>query len=327
MSEPGTSEDVAAVYRASEEALQLARAAYERTVRSIVGTQVSDLIVSSRVKDIRSLVVKARGGASGRTWESITDKIGIRVVASTKSDVRAVDKAILSGPWQILEREVKTGDPNELYYAGTHFLVDSGHFKDSCDHPLVAEIQIRTRAQDAWSVVSHKLLYKGLVVPPARMRRVVARLTVLMEMFDDDVHRMFRKRQRSPEYRPARFLEHLDGLYGTLVGDFAMPPADLDLAKVLLALYPNDELSSVAQHVDDFVESKRVRLETLLAQRSPRRTEYLDSRDWLFNLPEVLALFERAEVAPYALADAFRDSDLEGAIRRTCVAYGVVLPE
>lgn len=328
MIEQQGNEDIASIYRDSQETLELAKAAYERTARSLIPSEVLDAVVSSRVKDIRSLVVKARGsGGAPRSWASITDKVGVRIVTSTRADVRAVDRALAAGPWDLVERDVKSGDAERLYYSGTHFLVSSNLFSDSTGGNVLAEIQIRTRAEDAWSVVSHKLLYKGLVEPPKRMRRVIARLTVLVEMFDDDVQRMFRKRRKQAAYRPARFYELLEGMYEGLVGEYGVPPADLELAAVLFALYLDVDPREAADQVRAFVASERERLESLLAERSPRRQDYLDSRDWLFNLPEVLAVLERAVAAPYALADVMRDTEYQGIVRRTCAAYGVTLPE
>lgn len=321
-------EDIASIYRDSHETLELARAAYERTARSLIPSDVLDAVVSSRVKDIRSLVVKARSSRGApRSWASITDKVGVRIVTSTRADVRAVDRALAAGPWDVVERDVKSGGAERLYYSGTHFLVSSALFSDSIGGNVLAEVQIRTRAEDAWSVVSHKLLYKGLVEPPERMRRVIARLTVLVEMFDDDVQRMFRKRRKQAAYRPARFYELLEGMYEGLVGEYGVPPADLELATMLFAQYLDVDPREAADQVRAFVASERERLESLLAERSPKRADYLDSRDWLYNMPEVLAVLERAVRVPYALADVVRDTEYEAIVRRTCAAYGAPLPE
>ncbi|WP_412873823.1 hypothetical protein ACL00U_03345 [Curtobacterium poinsettiae] len=116
-------------------------------------------------------------------------------------------------------------------------------------------------------------------------------------------------------------------MYEGLLGEHAVPLADLELATVLFALYLHVDPREAADQAGAFVASERGRLESLLAEQPPTRQYHLDSRDWLVNPPEVLAVLEGAVTAPYALADVMRDTEDEGNVRYTCAAYGVTLLE
>jgi hypothetical protein len=204
-------------------------------------------------------------------------------------------------------------------------IVRSADTTDYVGQPIPCEIQIRTRAQDAWAVISHKLSYKGVITPPKKMRRLIDRLTVVVEMFDDEVHRLFKKRARLPMYRTAVALEHLEDKYEGLTGDPAEGALDLTIMASLLEAYSDDEKSRFESIVDDFCESSTDLRELILAH-SVTSERYDDHVDWLFTQPEVLAVLERATNRRYMLLAAVVDTDLEDIVRRTCVAAGCVLP-
>ncbi|WP_235045688.1 RelA/SpoT domain-containing protein [Curtobacterium flaccumfaciens] len=320
-------EDLGSRYRDARPSLDEALVTYERDLKEVVSPLLSDYVVSGRVKTARSLIRKARADPSNpRSWTSIQDKIGLRIVCSTKEDVRTADGLIQRGPWHIVERTVKRGKHDQLFYPGIHFILSAASVVDDKEELILAEVQLRTRAQDAWSVVSHKLLYKGLVKPPGKMRRVIDRLTVLVELFDDEVQRMIRKRRKLPMYRPALALEALEQEYEDLSGEITPPSADVVLMNLLLSAYPSGA-DPVEDLVHKFCESNRSRISLLLKQRAPEAADYVDSRDWLYSQPEILAVLERAESKPYLLANAIANTDFEDVIRKACVSAGVVLPQ
>lgn len=305
--------------------LEEANSKYRRLVRAIVGPVAGEHYVTSRVKTARSLIRKlSKTPGVSREWGSITDKVGVRVVCSTKRDCKAARRALEAHGWESCVTEVKTGKADKLFYAGTHVTVDDGVSKDSLGGAILCEVQIRTRSQDAWSVVSHKLLYKGLVKPPRRVVRVINRLTAVVEIFDDEVQRMFKKRESLPAYELARAVEYLDDRYEALLGEPGGAPTDLDIITVLWAAYEESERARFAELIGEYLDEEPD-LGVRLREHQPNSASYVDSRDWLSTQPEVIAVLERAKHRESLLVDAIRDTDLEDIVRKTCSAFNIVL--
>lgn len=319
--------DLGERYRLAHPSLLVALDTYHRTLEGLTVGNIGDHVLSGRVKTARSLIRKARADpTSPRTWTSIQDKVGLRLICSTKEDVRQADRLIQGGSWAIVERSVKKGKQNQLFYPGIHFILSDASVQDDQGEEILVEVQLRTRAQDAWSVVSHKLLYKGLVQPPKKMQRVINRLTVLVELFDDEVQRMVRKRRNLPMYRPALALEALEHEYEELTGEVTPEASDVVLVNLLLSAYGTDEIHFEAL-VRDFCQTNEEKLQLLLQEHAPDSTSYVDSRDWLYSQPEILAVLERACARPYLLANAISNTDFEDVIRKSCLSAGTVLPQ
>lgn len=316
------SEDFGELYRAAKPHLDAALFEYTKQVQQLTAG-VPEHYVTGRVKTARSLVRKMRDG--GRSWDSISDKVGLRVICTTRSDCRRVDKILSGGTLEVVSREVKKGRHDQLYYPGIHLEIRNADVTDHRGEAIVCEVQIRTRAQDAWSVASHKLVYKGLVRPPKRMLRLIDRLTILVEVFDDEVVRLFKRRRRLPRYREAVVLEYLDDRYHGLTGEVAELSKDLAIANLLFRAYTQEERPDIENLVDGFCD-EHPELADLIAAHSPVSQRYNDNSDWLFTQPEVLMVLERGSARPHLLLDAVSRSDLEDVVRSSCSAAGIQLP-
>lgn len=306
-----------------DEALKLYKKELRRVVRPVAGEHY----IAGRVKTPRSLIRKLRKDPSSpRSWASIDDKVGLRVICSTRRDLKRTDRAIRDHTWTVVDRDKKGGDTNTLYYPGIHYLIDNGVSRDHLGEHIVCEVQLRTRAQDAWSVVSHKLLYKGVIEPPRRMKRVINRLTVVVEMFDDEVHRMFKRRESLPMYASAVALEFLEDQFEEIVGEPSDGPADLDIMNIILTAYPSDESGTFADRVGQFCNDNKSELHAQILDHQPGSQGYSENRDWLFTQPEVLAILERARHREHMLVHAIEGTDLEESVRKACSAVGIMLP-
>ena len=315
------------MYRESRPSLDAALLKFESETRSVIEATVADAYVTGRVKTARSLIRKIRQDRGNpRSWASIRDKVGVRVICSTRRDCSTANRA-LGERWVLLQRTVKTAGPDKLFYPGIHLIVEDAGVLDQNGDTIPCEIQIRTRAQDAWSVVSHKLVYKGVVKPPRRMRRMINRLTVVVEMFDDDIHRLFKKRAKLPSYATALALERTELAYERITGAPNDGVSDLTLMNTLLSAYADTERPKYGELIDAYCNEEVEALKLLIASHQPEAETYVDSRDWLFSQPEVVAVLERATKRPFLLANAVRDTDLEDVVRRTCVSAGKTLPE
>lgn len=320
-------QSVASIYDASRRDLKRAEKTYLRVVKKIVRPEVAEPYFTSRVKDRRSLIRKLAKdqGGSLRGWAEITDKVGVRVVCSTKRERKAVARALERHQWASCVREDKEAGTQKLEYTGIHVTVHDGDQVDSLGEPILCEIQVRTRAQDAWSVVSHKLTYKGLVKLPRRAKRVVWRLSVLPEIFDDEIHRMFKKRESMAEFRMAKALEYLDERYGEVLGEPGAGPGDLDIMSVLWKAYSAEEQASFQDLIEKYL-SDNVQIPGEIRAHQPGVEGYMESRDWLSTQPEVIAILERGTNSEYMLAEAVAGTDLSDSIEKVCNSYGIYLP-
>jgi ppGpp synthetase/RelA/SpoT-type nucleotidyltranferase len=323
-----STEDPAATYRAAESHLNTARKHYEKTIKELLAGKAGEHYVISRVKTARSLIRKLREDpATPRSWESITDKVGARVICTTKADCEAAAELIQAGPWALKRYDKKKETKkNRLFYPGIHIEIEAPGIVDHAGAPVWCEVQIRTRAQDAWAVASHKLTYKGVVTPPRKMRRLIDRLTIFVEVFDDEIHRLFKKREKLPMYAQGLALEHLETKFEEISGDPAEVAKDLSIMSILMGAYDEAEFARFNELIDDFC-AKRTDLAELVREHGYRSESYDDRHDWLYTQPEVLMVLERATNKKYKLAHVVAPTDLAGVVRSTCIAAGLTLPE
>jgi ppGpp synthetase/RelA/SpoT-type nucleotidyltranferase len=318
--------DPAATYKAARPFLDDALERYQGTVTGLLKGNVPEHYVIGRVKTARSLIRKLRERPNDpRSWDSITDKVGVRVICTTRRDCDTATALISSGPWTVLKTDRKKGKHDRLFYPGIHIEVEAVDAVDHAGTPVACEIQVRTRAQDAWAVASHKLTYKGAVTPPKKMRRLVDRLTIFVEVFDDEIHRLFKKRGKLPMYAEAVALEHLEDRYEELSGEPAEGAKDLSIIAILMGAYDDTEKSNVVDLVDDYCASTSG-LAEVVQGHSFNADAYRDQTDWLFTQPEVLLVLERAQTKPFRLLHAVQNTDFEEVVRATCISAGTPLP-
>ena len=133
----------------------------------------------------------------------------------------------------------------------------------------------------------HKLTYKGVIQPPPRIERLVKRLTILMEVFDDEVQRLFKKRAKLPMYAEAMVLEHLEAPFELVANEPAAVTKDLSIVKIPMGAYTDAERPQVNTLVDAYCAQHRDELAALFEEHGIHSTAYRDNSDWLFTQPEV----------------------------------------
>lgn len=327
MTAPTPAPDPAATYRAAKPHLDAALGHYQDSVKELLRGKVLEHYVIGRVKTARSLIRKLRENPSDpKSWDSITDKVGVRVICTTKTDCDTATDLIGAGPWTVLKQDRKRAKKHDrLFYPGIHLEIEAADVLDHAGAPICCEVQIRTRAQDAWAVASHKLTYKGVIKPPKKMRRLVDRLTIFVEVFDDEIHRLFKKRAQLPLYAEALTLEHLEDRYEGVSGEPTEGAKDLSIIAILMDAYDDAEKTKISDLVDEFCASY-AGLTELVQGHSFNADTYRDQSDWLFTQPEVLVVLERARSKRFRLLHAVQNTDLEDVVRATCVTAGLPLP-
>lgn len=121
--------------------------------------------VKSRIKSSESAIKKLEKRNYELTTSNLVnhvhDMIGIRIVCSFLSDVRAVVKVIKkSRLFKIKEESDYISKPKESGYISYHMnVLVPIHLHQKTEY-VEAEIQIRTIAMDFWASLDHKLRYK-----------------------------------------------------------------------------------------------------------------------------------------------------------------------
>lgn len=288
--------------------------------------------VEAREKGIGSFVKKIYLNNYTRPWEEITDKVGARIIVGTLEDVQKLRDALESEAAAELEaRDVvdksQEAAEDKLHYPGVHAQVTVPGVQTADGHPIEAELQLRTKGQDLWAVVSHKLDYKGAITPAKQTRRRILRLSVLPEMFDEEVGTAMKELAADPAYVNARYLQLAEAEYLRFVGE---PGNDLLSLEVIEAIRPalTHDQDSDAYGVDlrGFVDQHADKLQDVYARFGLFTDWAQQPAYWLFSQPESTIVFHLVETRPVALANMVRGTELETVTDRLYAAWGRAMP-
>lgn len=288
--------------------------------------------VEAREKGIGSFVKKIYLNNYTRPWEEITDKVGARVIVDTLEDVQKLRDALEGGAAaELAARDVvdksEEAAEDKLHYPGVHAQVTVPVVHTADGQPIEAELQLRTKGQDLWAVVSHKLDYKGAITPAKQTRRRILRLSVLPEMFDEEVRTAMNELAANPAYVRARYLQLAEAEYLRFVGE---PGNDLLSLEVIETIRPalKDGQNSDRYGVDlrEFSDQHTEKLRDIYA-RYGLFTEWAQQPAyWLFSQPESTIVFHLVETRPVALANTVRGTELETVTDRLYAAWGRAMP-
>jgi ppGpp synthetase/RelA/SpoT-type nucleotidyltranferase len=313
---------VAADYGEVHDAYAAQRPNY-KDLATLIGTEVErrldarglEVIVQWRAKDTMSFVKKALRKDYVDPLGQIGDKAGVRVIVHYLEHVPIVQQ-VVDDICYIHDSETKLDalDYDKLGYLGVHLevqprpeLVALGANDQVAD--LRAELQIHTKAQSAWAVVSHDLLYKPPVSLPGEAKRSVTRLVALVELFDAEVERLRQTLRNAPDFKELMVTDELDNH----IIKFTAHKPDKALSALtvpaLVRTYDVPPEAVVAERVEPFIERHETKLRSIY-------TAYEDdtrANPLLFQ-PEALLLFERFESAPDDVRAAWPGEDLPVAL-------------
>lgn len=171
------------------------RPRYERLVGEVVYAlteyvaeqKIETSEILGRAKSIASFREKLQRKSYSDPEAQMQDLAASRVVCLFESDLERV-KDIIVDSFHVVEIDDKSeglGD-DLMGYQGYHIIVRLGdkylgpRYNDVKD--LFCEIQVRTVLQDAWSKISHKLVYKSEASIPRQLRRNLNNVSSLMEI-------------------------------------------------------------------------------------------------------------------------------------------------
>lgn len=254
--------------------------------------------VTGRAKEISSFVGKSLRKGYEDPWTQITDKVGVRVTLDDPADIERVAELVKNG-FEVIEYQDKTRtlwESDKIGYGGVHLQVvvrDADIVRGEC------EIQVRSAAQNLWSEMSHRLLYKPGVEPSEDTKRALTRLAALMEIFDEEVGRRVRQMVAAPGYQ----IEELINVAESEFYKFSDPTYDRALSRYVISeiggTLPTENTSQFAAQLRSFVAAHGDKLAGIF-----RRYADLDTAI-LLHQPESVIIFERMAVDPFALRDAW----------------------
>ena len=242
-----------------------------------------DCDITSRTKDIDSLLKKALRKDYADPYHDMHDKAGVRVVCTYRDSLDDL-QAIVREHFKVFGHENKAAKLSyaELGYPGIHFEV----IVDNCDSELMCEVQLLTRAQSLWADISHELAYKPWQTPPDEVIRAVYLQSALVEIFDNQMAEARKTMLGLPGGREMRVLNELEKQFLRFVPSKYDRQLSLMVVEILLPIIPEHEIETFGSIIDEFVNEK----ETLLKQVF---TDYADDsrRSPLLFQPESILIF------------------------------------
>lgn len=279
--------------------------------------------VEGRVKEVHSFVVKADEKGYENPLLDMGDKIGIRVECVAIEDIEHAVACIqgISGfeNIRVEDKRLDLGD-NTLGYDAVH--VDVTPTDDLGDvDPAMArtEIQVRTMAQGLWAAATHSLGYKGVIDLEGFQRRRLNRLTVLMEVFDEEVKRVRTELQTRDDYHTVRLVSTLE----RLLSGFGEPPKSHRDVTTAWAfdLLSEPEHGEVADALDEWIEPHADKVRGILR-------EYRDDpRLAAASRPEGLLAFYLLDTRLLSTARRWHERREVARLETLAEIWGAVLPE
>jgi ppGpp synthetase/RelA/SpoT-type nucleotidyltranferase len=251
--------------------------------------------VKGRVKEPLSFVTKALiGNRYDNPIAEIVDKIGVRIILTYDCDLDAAEKAVASVT-KIEKRESKLDALayNENGYQGVHLdvAVEEAQATKIGVKERKAEVQIRTRAQAAWSEVSHEQLYKPAADVPDKLKRRIYRLVALVEVFDSEIAQFLNEASAAPGFQEA---SQLGSLHVQLVRLGVRQVADRELTRLLAAaIIPLYEgMTDLTSHLVKWIEAHEPALKVLIEEAEKVGPGGMNP---LVAQPEIVPILERLE--------------------------------
>lgn len=286
--------------------------------------------IKVRAKEINSLVKKLRKYGDD-CWEKTTDKVGAQIVVHTLDAVKRLHTVLKAGVEGLeyvdeTDKSPANRNPKVFGYSGLHVQMRFLDVVAKGGEPIECEIQLRTQTQDAWAFLEHGLVYKPVIDPPPKIARKIERLSVLVEIFDEEVNTMIAELEQDPRYNSALLLHEAERWFLTFVtepGEHELSLEVIDQIKSSMNLaQPADYTPTLAA----FVAQHRTQIEDALREYGAGSAYEGEFNYVLFTQPESLIIWERIQNAPLALTRTVRGSEIEPAVIALADVWGKSLP-
>ncbi|MGO3842665.1 MAG: GTP pyrophosphokinase [Alcaligenes pakistanensis] len=187
--------------------------------KKVSAVSIETSFLGSRAKTLNSFLEKLNRKDYTDPFDQLDDLAGVRVVCLYSSDISRIIE-IIRNEFEIVQEIDKREEleTNKFGYIGNHFIIRlgvnySGTRYDDLRN-LRCEIQVRTVAQDAWSIIQHHMVYKKESQVPSSLIRKLNGLAGLFETVDDQFEYIRMQRDmyldsvRESKNAPDDFLEN-----------------------------------------------------------------------------------------------------------------------
>lgn len=301
------------------ERYQVLRPRYEKAAKAV--TAVIERVaseadikcrVSGRAKEPASFHKKAILKQYDDPWAMITDKAGVRVIVERPRHVDDLTEG-LKGSDEIrvlrIEDKRRIADPGKLVYSGVHLQVIAPPEEEDCEQ-IECEVQLRTVAQDAWSVVSHSLLYKPVLQLPEEYKHAIYRLVALVELFDEEVQRVLDAIPSISGYEIADLIEAAENEYLALVHSPSSREFSVFILSKISSVIPDSDRPIYAEKLQRYVSENRGMLKRIYERLGPKSSSASVPNYALFGQAESLILLERLSTSPHKLVNLWKETGL-----------------
>ncbi len=280
--------------------------------------------VESRSKELSSLIKKLLVKKE-HSFESLPDKVGVRVVIRYRSDVDKVTRSArdLFDSDEPENKAQKLG-AKEVGYLSVHLDHVRLHPKDTDarDYPpgtFWAELQVRTLAQHLWAEMSHDSFYKNeemVAKLPLDLQRRVALMAGQIEVADREFDRLNLELSSIPTIR---LLQVVQKHYYTVARQ--LPNLELSV-EVLHALTPlvKGDVSAFANRLDNFLVEKRSVIESVYSKAAESGLEHTAA--FLFQ-PEALLIYNLLDSEPDETRHVWGQNYPEKELESIANAFGI----
>jgi ppGpp synthetase/RelA/SpoT-type nucleotidyltranferase len=284
--------------------------------------------VDSRAKTVDSLVKKLLVKRN-HTFDSLPDKVGVRVVIRYRSDVDKVIQRVreLFDSHEPENKEEKLG-VDRVGYLSVHLDHVALH-RDDSDAPAYpagkywAELQVRTLAQHLWSEMSHDTVYKNAdlmaKLRPDEQRRV-ALMAGQIEIADREFDRL---NMELSAKAVVRLLQVLETHYYMVASHQPNLELSVEVLDTLMPLVKGD-VNVFAQQLNDFLSAKHSVIEQAYANAMALGLENEKITAFLFQ-PEVLLVYKLLNSNPDDTRRTWNETFPERELERIANTFGVSL--
>lgn len=268
--------------------------------------------VKARSKDPLELFKKQKKKNYPDPFTDCPDIVGARVVLSLSSQKPAI-RNMLDGfrgtEVFLVEDQTIDADPTKLKYKGLHLHIRNNDIRNADGTPIRCEVQVRTMAEDSWAETEHRYIYKGPGEIPSDVRRVFARLLVLVELFDQELAKGVEMVTSLADYDHIRFVRELEKTFAGLVE----MPTDEELTIETLRTIEETGVASLdgmRTAVSQYLERNGEQVADIVKRHGPTSSEFDIRSGWIITQPESLLLLALLEQNEYNLSTHLRPTDL-----------------
>lgn len=285
--------------------------------------------VEARAKTIDSLVKKLLT-KQRYTFESLPDKVGVRVIIRYRADVeRVVEKVrTLFDSDEPEDKETLLGI-DRVGYLSVHLDNMRLHQSDgdSAQFPpgtFWVELQVTTLAQHLWSDMSHDTVYKnqGMIAQLAPdVRRRISLMAGQLEVADREFDRLNMEMSALTSVRLLRVLEQH---YYTLATRRPNLELSVEVISALMPVVPNDDIDAFAIKLNDFLAEKHLVIEKVYEKARELGVEHAEVPAFLFQ-PEVLLIYNLLTISRDKTRKVWNTNYPERELERIANTFGVSL--